>query len=84
MIKGKDGLGAGVEARLDAITAIRDITATDALFIMRDGAQQRISLVTDFRVLYFTTPSGATEKLDLAKIQSIEFLEPSGNRQGSS
>jgi len=58
---------------LDRISAIKDTTDHDALLVMQDGSQRRISLLTDFRVLYFTNASGTLEKLDLAKMKSIEF-----------
>lgn len=75
-IKGKGEHDALVRAWLDSIAAIKDTTESDALFVMKDGTQRRISLVTDFRVLYLANPSGAAEKLDLAKVRSIEFLSP--------
>lgn len=76
-IKGKSAHDAIVETWFDSIAAITDTTDKDALFVMRDGAQRRMSLMTDFRVLYVTNPSGVAEKLDLAKVKSIEFLAPS-------
>ena len=62
-----------VTARLDAIAAIKETTGNDALLVMKDGTQRRLSLVKDFRVLYLANGSGATEKVDLSKIKSIEF-----------
>lgn len=55
---------------LDSIAAIRDTTEKDALLVMKNGTEQRVALVKDFRVLYLGTP----EKLDLGKIRSLEFL----------
>ena len=75
-IKGKGEHDALVRAWFDSIAAIKDTTESDALFVMKDGTQRRMSLVTDFRVLYLANPSGAAEKLDLAKAKSIEFLSP--------
>jgi hypothetical protein len=43
---------------------------------MKDGTERRLAFVTDFRVLYLSNRIGLTEKLDLAKIRSIEFLDP--------
>src|SRR5258708_4751730 len=76
-IKGKAEHDSIVKTWFDTIAAIRDTTDSDALFVMRDGTQRRMSLMTDFRVLYLANPSGAPEKLDLAKVKSIEFLTPS-------
>jgi hypothetical protein len=42
---------------------------------MKDGTERRMGFVADFRVLYVSTSNGRTEKLDLAKIQSLEFLD---------
>ncbi len=60
--------------RLDTIAAIKETTGDDALLVLRNGSERRISLLNDFRVLYFTSSSEAAEKLDLAKLKSIEFL----------
>ncbi len=58
------------------IAAIKDTTDHDALFVLKDGTRRRMSLLTDFRVLYLTNGSQPAEKLDLAKVKSIEFLAP--------
>lgn len=58
---------------LDSIAAIRDTTERDALIVMKNGTSRRVSLVTDFRFLYFADRSSIPEKLDLGKIKSIEF-----------
>ena len=42
--------------------------------MMKNGNEQRMSLVTDFRVLYLTDRSHSSEKLDLAETKSLEFL----------
>ena len=59
---------------LDSIAAIKDTTESNALLVMKNGAEERMSLVTDFRVLYLANQSRSSEKLDLAKIKSLEFL----------
>jgi hypothetical protein len=69
-IKGKAGDDSLATFRLDSIAAIRDTTERDALLVMKNGTEQRVALVKDFRVLYLGTP----EKLDLAKIRSLQFL----------
>jgi hypothetical protein len=61
---------------VDSIASIKDTTETDALFVMKDGTERRLALVPDFRVLYVSSRNGGAEKLDLAKIRSLEFLDP--------
>jgi methionine-S-sulfoxide reductase len=65
-----------VRAWLDTIAAIKDTTADDALFVKKDGTEQRLSLVNDFRVLYLANRNGGTDKLELTKVKSLEFLAP--------
>jgi hypothetical protein len=72
-IKGKAGGDSLVSYWLDGIASIRDTTEKDALLVMKDGAEHRVSLVTDFRVLYLGNSFRNSEKLDLAKIKSLEF-----------
>jgi hypothetical protein len=62
-----------VKTWLDSIAAIRDTTASDALFVLKDGSARRLSFVTDFRVMYLANRLGGAEKLDLAKVKSVEF-----------
>ena len=68
--------GAPQQTWLDSVASVRDTGENDALFVMRDGTERRLSFVPDFRVLYVSNPNGYTEKVDLAKIRSIEFLAP--------
>ena len=75
-IKGKAKGDSPVRAWLDTIAAIKDTTADDALFVRKDGTEQRLSLMQDFRVLYLANRNGGTEKLDLTKVKSLEFLTP--------
>jgi hypothetical protein len=75
-IKGKTEHDSLVRTAFDAIAAIKDTTEHDALIVLKDGTQQRMSLLTDFRVLYLTKGTRAAERLDLAKLKSIEFLAP--------
>jgi hypothetical protein len=42
---------------------------------MKDGTQQRLSLITDFRVLYLQEGSLKPQKLDLSKVQSLQMVE---------
>lgn len=75
-IHGKVGAESDVRAWLDSLAAIRDITASDALFVMKDGTARRMSLLYDFRVLYLATHWGGAEKIDLTKVRSVEFPSP--------
>ena len=65
-----------VKTRFDALASIEDATPRDAVFVMKSGAVERRSLLTDFRVLHLANPSGGTEKLDLSKVKSVQFLAP--------
>jgi hypothetical protein len=75
-IRSKGESGAPLRTWFDSIASIKDATATDALFVMKDGTERRLAFVSDFRVLYVSNRIGLTEKLDLAKIRSFEFLDP--------
>ena len=75
-IKAKTGTDTLVRSWFDCLAAITDTTSNDALFISKDGTRQRMSLVHDFRVLYLANRLGGTEKLDLAKVKTVEFVPP--------
>lgn len=59
--------------RLDSIAAIKNVTYHDVVLELNDGSQRKLSLVTDFRVLYLTEPHGA-KRLDFSNIKSLEFV----------
>jgi hypothetical protein len=59
---------------LDAIATIKDITSVGALFVLKDGTSRRLSVVHDNRFIYFADQQGTEKKIDLAGIQSIDFL----------
>ncbi len=65
-----------VQTWFDSLTQIKDITPTDALFVLKDGTSRRMSLIYDFRVLYLANRLGGTEKLDLAAVKTVEFIAP--------
>ena len=65
--------GTPLRTWIDSVASIRNTTVNDALFVMKDGTERRLAFVPDFRVLYVSSRSGRAEKLDLAKIQSLEF-----------
>ena len=75
-IRSKSENGAPQRTWFDSITSIKDATAAEALFVMKDGTERRLPFVPDYRVLYVSNRIGLTEKLDLAKIRSIEILDP--------
>ena len=60
---------------IDRLSAIQDITANSAVFVMKDGTQQRLQLITDFRVLYSQETNATPQKLDLSKIRSLQMVE---------
>ena len=59
---------------LDSIAAVKDITKDGALFVFRDGTTQRLSVIHDNQVFYTSNASRAVAKIDLAHVQSVEFL----------
>jgi hypothetical protein len=65
-----------VRTWFDNLAAIKDTTASDALFVLKDGTSRRMSLVDDFRVLYLDGWLGGTDRLDLARVEAVEFLAP--------
>lgn len=78
-ISGKAEHGASAAIAFDGIAVIqndpiRNTTSDTALFVLKDGTRQQMSLVADFRVLYFLDESGRPQKLDLAAVKSLEFL----------
>jgi hypothetical protein len=74
-LRSKGEGGASRQTWLDSIASIKDTTEHDALVVMKDGSERRLALVPDFRVLYVSSRNGGSEKLDLAKIQSLEFID---------
>jgi hypothetical protein len=73
-IKGRADDDSLVTFRLDSIAAIIDTTERGAMIVMKNGVTRRVSLVTDFRVLYLRNRLPGAEKLDLGKIKSLEFV----------
>ena len=74
-IRSKSASGAPLQTWLDSVASIKDTSENNALFVMRDGTERRLSFVPDFRVLYVSNPNGRAEKLDLTKIRSLELLD---------
>jgi hypothetical protein len=83
-IKGNAGVeatgDAAVRVWMDEIAAIRDTTETYGWFELKDGSRQRLSLLHDFRVLYFADQVGRAGKVDLAKVESLDFLTPAARK----
>jgi hypothetical protein len=79
-IKGTAGDDSLVNTWIDTIAAIQNTTADSALFVMKDGSLRSLAFLHDFRVLYVVDQSGRSEKLDLAKVESLEFLTPSAKQ----
>src|SRR5215469_18972382 len=79
-IKAKSESDSVVKTWFDGLTAIQDTTSRDALFVMKDGTGKRMSLLTDFRVLYLANRLGGPERLDLGAVKSVEFVTPAGLR----
>ncbi len=71
--KSKDSV---VQTWFDSLAQIKDITPTEALFVLKDGTSRRLSLIYDFRVLYLANRLGGTDKLDLAAVKTVEFIAP--------
>ncbi|MBZ5673386.1 MAG: hypothetical protein LAP61_04000 [Acidobacteriia bacterium] len=74
-IRSKSANGVPLQIWLDSVASIKDSTDRDAVFVMKNGTEQRLAYVTDFRVLYVSNRVGRTEKLDLGKIRSLEFVD---------
>jgi hypothetical protein len=75
-IKAKEKTDSLVRTWFDSLVAIKDTTASDALFVLKDGTSRRMSLVNDFRVLYVATWLGGTDRFDLSRVKAVEFLAP--------
>ena len=58
----------------DAIAEIREITPTHAVFVMKDGTTRHLALRPQFRVLYFEGRFGAQDRVDFARVRSIEAV----------
>jgi hypothetical protein len=74
-MKAKSADGSLVTTRLDRIAAIQGTNAGEISMALKDGRQQRLSLVRDFRVLYLVKGDGGTETLDLAQVRRVQFAE---------
>jgi hypothetical protein len=79
-IKAKSESDSLVRTWFDSLAAIEETTSHDALFVMNDGTSRRLSLLTDFRVLYLADRLAGPVKLDLESIKSVEFVTPTGSK----
>ena len=73
-IKAKTQRDSLVRTWFDTLATIQEITACDALFVLKDGTSRRMSLVSDFRVLYLATRLDGTDRFDLASVTAVDFL----------
>jgi hypothetical protein len=74
-VEGRADDGSAARIWIDSLSAIRDVTANRAVFVMKDGTRQRLSLITDFRVLYLQEGNAKPQKLDLSKNQLLQMVE---------
>lgn len=74
-VEARSNEGAVEKIWIDGLSAIQDITVNNAVFVMKDGTQQRLELITDFRVLYSQERNATPQKLDLSKIRSLQMVE---------
>jgi hypothetical protein len=75
LTKAKTAGNTVVEIWFDSIAAIRDIRQNDAVFVTKDGAERRLTFISDFRVLYVSNGDGAKKKIDLAKIKALDVVD---------
>ena len=76
-VEGRSSDGSTAKIWIDGLSTIRDITPNSAVFTLKDGTQQRLLLITDFRVLYMDEAQAQPQRLDLSKIQSLQMLDSS-------
>lgn len=55
------------------IGAVKDITDDSAVFVFKDGTTQHVSVIPDNRVLYVIGSRGATEKIRLRQLTSVDL-----------
>jgi hypothetical protein len=46
------------------------------VIVLKNGTERHLTLIPDFRFLYFTNADGRRGKIDLAETKSVEFLAP--------
>ena len=73
VMKGKNEDNQEVSFPIRSIAAIENSSAQGAVVVMKDGARQRISLVTNFRIAYLANLL-FPQKVDLTRIKSLEFV----------
>jgi len=59
---------------LDTIAAVTGITPDCALFVFKDGTKRRLSVIPDNQVFYTSNAAHAAARIDLARVQSVEFV----------
>ena len=73
VMKGKNEEDRWVSFPIRSIATIEDFSAQGVVVVTKDGVRQRITLVTDFSVAYFAYPLWFQQKLDLAKMKSLQI-----------
>jgi len=73
VMKGKNEDNQWVSFPIHRIAAIENSSAQGTVVVMKDGARQRISLVTNFRIAYLANLL-FPQKVDLTRIKSLEFV----------
>ena len=73
-IKGASSGNTIVATWFDSLAAIRETTPGDAVFVLKDGATRRLSLLPGSRVLYIEGPFGASDRVDLADVRSLDAI----------
>jgi hypothetical protein len=68
------GIHKEISTWLDSLAAITDITSNAALFVFKDGSARRLSIIDGNRFFYFANQYIGSEKIDVAKVRSVEFL----------
>jgi hypothetical protein len=82
--KGTGEGNSAVTIYIDMIKTIRDTTEQDALFTMKSGTERRLAWINELgmggpsfrlRALVVANEDGPPEKIDLAAIKSVEFVD---------
>ena len=74
VMKGKNEDNQWVSFPIHSIAAIENSSTQGTMVVMmKDGARQRISLVTNFRIAYLANLL-FPQKVDLTRIKSLEFV----------
>lgn len=73
-MKGRSAQGLAASVWLDSVATIQGGNDRTVVVSMKDGSKRQMSLVDGFRVVYVENGLGTSEKVDLSKVKSVEFL----------